>query len=203
MITLIRECTRDGVWNRVNGVESRARPQAAASRPAFTVRGCDRTGVNLTYREPTVRHELHARRRLPAHRLLLMLAVLLAASALNAADQGRSVRGRVTDQAGEPLRGAVVQVKNASTLQIRSYITQEDGKYKFHRLRYDVDYKLNARYSGQASKTRTLNWHDSRREANINFKIRLAEDVQQSSTAFLTDAMEHGSVEFSKGGTSE
>lgn len=94
--TLIRECTRDGVWNRVNGVESRARPRAAAARPAFTVLGCDRTGVNLTYREPTERNELHARCRLPAHRLLLMLAVLLAASALNAADQGRSA-ARVND----------------------------------------------------------------------------------------------------------
>ena len=39
----------------------------------------------------------------------------------------RSVTGVVTDKRGDALRGAVVQIENASTLSITSYITGKDG----------------------------------------------------------------------------
>ena len=37
----------------------------------------------------------------------------------------------VTDAANQPVAGAVVQLKNTKTLQIRSFITQDDGNYHF------------------------------------------------------------------------
>jgi hypothetical protein len=97
----------------------------------------------------------------------------------------------VTDQAGEPLRGAVVKLKNMLNLHIRSYITQADGEYRFHGLHHDLDYELKAKYRGHTSKVRTLNWYDSRTEAQIDFKLRLTGDEQEpSNSAWTGRAME-------------
>lgn len=118
-------------------------------------------------------------------RPLVVLVILLAAAAPNAAGQGRSVRGMVTDQDGEPLRGAVVKIKNTSTLQVRSYVTQPDGEYRFHGLHRDTDYEVKARYRGEASKTKRLNWYDARTEARINFKLRLRGEAHRAPVAVL------------------
>lgn len=126
-----------------------------------------------------------------AHRLslrlasLLVLVILFALAVPDVAAQGRSVRGKVTDQAGEPLKGAVVKLKNAHTLHIRSYITQADGEYRFYGLHPDLDYELKAKYRGYTSKVRTLNWYDSRTEAQIDFTLRLREDARESLNAVL------------------
>jgi hypothetical protein len=116
----------------------------------------------------------------------LLVVTLFALAVPHAAAQGRSVRGKVMDQAGEPLKGAVVKIKDAHTLHIRSYITQADGEYRFHGLHPDLDYELKAKYRGYTSKVRTLNWYDSRTEAQIDFKLRLREDARASLNAVLT-----------------
>ncbi len=46
-------------------------------------------------------------------------------------DKLRMVQGVVTDAQDNPLVGAVVQLKNSKTLQVRSFITQENGVYQF------------------------------------------------------------------------
>ncbi len=118
-------------------------------------------------------------------RLFVVLVILLAAAAPNAAGQRRSVRGMVTDQDGEPLRGAVVKIKNAFTLQVRSYITQPDGEYRFHGLHRDTDYEVKVRYRGEAGKTKRLNWYDARTEVRMNFKLRLRGDAHRAPGAVL------------------
>jgi protocatechuate 3,4-dioxygenase beta subunit len=52
----------------------------------------------------------------------------------------RSLSGVVTDNRGNGLRGAVVQVEDSVTLSVRSYITGDDGRYHFTRLYADIDY---------------------------------------------------------------
>jgi len=42
----------------------------------------------------------------------------------------------------QPVNGAVVQLKNTKTLQIRSFITKDDGTYHFYDLSPDIDYEL-------------------------------------------------------------
>jgi len=83
----------------------------------------------------------------------------------------RSVQGNVTSAEDTPLAGAVVQLKNTKTLQIRSFVTKEDGSYYFNGLSADVDYELRADYQGSASPTRTLSSFDSRKSATINLKL--------------------------------
>jgi hypothetical protein len=83
----------------------------------------------------------------------------------------RSVQGTVSDAGDNAVNGAVVQLKNTKTLQIRSFITKEQGAYYFHGLSPDVDYELKAEYKGASSPTRTLSTFDSRKQAVINLKL--------------------------------
>ena len=112
-------------------------------------------------------------------RTTLMLVLLL--SVCGAFAQGkkkndqfndtRSVRGVVTSADDMPASGAVVQLKNTKTLQIRSFITQQDGSYYFNGLSTDVDYELKADYQGLSSSPKTLSSFDSRKEAILNLKL--------------------------------
>ena len=139
--------------------------------------------LNSTARDRSFRVRLSS-----AFGLLLFLVVLLVVTAPNVAAQARSVRGTVTDRSGEPLRGAVVKIKDTLTLHIRSYITQADGQYRFYGLNPDLDYELKAKHRGHTSRVKTLNWYDSRIDAQIDFKLRLKDDARESSKAALPDS---------------
>lgn len=87
-------------------------------------------------------------------------------------DTTRSVTGVVTSSSNDSgVVGAVVQLKNTKTLQIRSFITQDNGSYYFHELSPDIDYELKADYHGESSATKTLSSFDSRKNAVINLKL--------------------------------
>jgi len=86
-------------------------------------------------------------------------------------DTTRSVASVVTAADDSAIVGAVVQLKNLKSLQIRSFITKENGAYYFHELSPDVDYELKADYQGSKSPTKTLSSFDSRRNATINLKM--------------------------------
>ena len=101
------------------------------------------------------------------------LILLLLSRAIGAAQTStRDVSGTVTDQYGDPLRGAVVQIENSLLLGVRSYITQGDGKYHFSRLSFDVDYRLKAFYRGSEGPAKTLSEFDSSDAKIINLEVR-------------------------------
>ena len=85
----------------------------------------------------------------------------------------RSVQGAVTNSDNSPAVGAVVQLENMKTLQVRSFITKEDGIFHFYELSTDVDYKLKAedKSNGASSDTKSLSSFDSRKQAIINLKL--------------------------------
>jgi len=83
----------------------------------------------------------------------------------------RSVEGTVTTAEESPVDGAVVQLKNLKTLQIRSFIAKNGGTYNFQGLSPDVDYEIKAEFQGSSSSTRTLSSFDSRKKAIINLKL--------------------------------
>ena len=91
----------------------------------------------------------------------------------------RSVQGLVVDPADAPAKGAVVQLKDMRTLQVRSYITQEDGAYRFFGLKMDTDYQLTAKFGGLAAGPRNLSIFDTRKQAIINFKLEKQEREKQ------------------------
>jgi hypothetical protein len=84
----------------------------------------------------------------------------------------KSVSGIVTDASGAPVPGAVVQLKNTRTLQVRSFIARDTGEYIFQGLSTDVDYELKADSNGRSSPTKTLSSFDSHAEAKINLQLK-------------------------------
>jgi uncharacterized protein YdeI (BOF family) len=85
----------------------------------------------------------------------------------------RAVEGTVTDPGGKAINNANVQLKDLKTLQIRSYITHEDGKYHFAGLSTNVDYELKAATdTGRSSGTKNLSNFDSRKTATVDLKVK-------------------------------
>ena len=107
--------------------------------------------------------------------LALLAVLLLCAPATFAqkkkAENTRSVQGTVTVADGSLENGAVVQLKNTKTLQIRSFITKDDGTYHFYDLSPDIDYELKADYQGASSSTKTLSSFDSQKQSTLNLKL--------------------------------
>jgi len=110
--------------------------------------------------------------------VLLTLAVLLAFAPCGLTQgkkkgepPNRSVQGLVTSPTDQSVPGAVVQLKNTKTLEIRSFITKDDGSYQFQGLNPDIDYELKADYQGASSSTKTLSSFDTRKQAIINLKL--------------------------------
>ena len=89
----------------------------------------------------------------------------------NPDDSLRSVQGTVSDADDKPLDGAIVQLKNTKTLQIRSFVTQQRGAYYFHGLSPNVDYEVRADYQGASSPTKTVSSFDSRKQVSINLRL--------------------------------
>jgi hypothetical protein len=84
----------------------------------------------------------------------------------------RPVSGVVTDADGKPIVGAVVQLKNLRTLQVRSFITREKGDYFFSGLSKDTDYELKALNKGQFSTPRTLSSFDTKAQPVLNLQVK-------------------------------
>jgi len=112
------------------------------------------------------------------HAILAVATVLLLSAATGFAQKKndelantRSVQGTVSTGDDSPVDGAVVQLKNTKTLQIRSFITKDGGAYYFQGLSPDVDYELKAEHQGESSSTKTLSSFDSRRKAIMNLKL--------------------------------
>lgn len=83
----------------------------------------------------------------------------------------RSVQGQVLLPNQDPAIGAVVQLEDMRTLQIRSFITLNDGMYHFSGLRSDIDYQLTAKSGDMVGGPHTLSIFDTRKQAVLNFQL--------------------------------
>jgi hypothetical protein len=92
----------------------------------------------------------------------------------------RNLQGQVNDPDEKPVAGAVVQLKDTRTLQIRSFITQADGSYRFSGLRADTDYEIKADYDGMSSDNKHLSNFDTRKIAIVNLKLNKKSETNKS-----------------------
>jgi hypothetical protein len=83
----------------------------------------------------------------------------------------RAVTGTVRLVNDTLVDGAVVQLKNTKTMQVRSFITKADGVYQFQGLSTNVDYELKAESKGMVSPSRTLSTFDDRKRAIMHLKL--------------------------------
>lgn len=118
-----------------------------------------------------------ARRRLTIAALCLCLALPLSAQWTNQKKEKgrdpnvRNLQGVVTLPDGNPAKGAVVKLKNLKSLQVTSFITPADGKYRFHNLSSNIDYEVRADFNDLSSDKRMLSVFDSRLDAVINLPL--------------------------------
>lgn len=108
--------------------------------------------------------------------LLLFLAVpQLSAQRLDSSpiqSRTRTLVGMVQGPSGQPMKDAVVYLKDTKTLAVKSYIVGDDGMYRFHALLATVDYEVHAEKQGKRSENRVLSSFDSRKEVTINLEIQ-------------------------------
>ena len=86
----------------------------------------------------------------------------------------RDLTGVVKDDAGAPIDGAVVQIKDSKTGRLIDFITKPDGSYVFHELNMDIDYDLTAKRNGFDAAAKKLSKYDSRKPATLNFELQRA-----------------------------
>ena len=118
-------------------------------------------------------------KRLMFAMLILLFGVFLPAASRGAVsgptqksrEELRTLIGHVRSSQDQPLADAVVYLKNTKNLVVKTYITEQNGAYRFPALSTTVDYEVHAEYKGARSDTKTLSSFDSRKEAIINLKI--------------------------------
>ena len=91
----------------------------------------------------------------------------------------RNLQGTVTDKEDKPVVGAVVQLKDVRTLQMRSYISKEDGEYHFSSLKIDDDYEVEARNNDLTSGPKKISIFGNRKIVIQNLKTDKAEKPEK------------------------
>ena len=103
--------------------------------------------------------------------LLVCAAIQPLTLAQSLAQSVRVVQGTVVNSDGPAIPNAVVYLQDQKTLEVRTFITETDGHYRFGQLASDVDYQLWAEYKGHKSKTRAISSFDSKKQFNFDLKI--------------------------------
>jgi hypothetical protein len=102
----------------------------------------------------------------------LVLAIWMGpAVTLFAQNQARVVQGSVFTTESQPQANAVVYLQDQKTLEVRTFITQTDGKYRFGQLSPDVDYQLWAEFQNKKSKNRAISSFDSKKQLYFDLKL--------------------------------
>jgi hypothetical protein len=113
-------------------------------------------------------------KRTSFHYVALVLTLLFFTSAATAQTKQetlRTVHGVVQDKSDSPAASAVVFLKNTRNNDVRSYITNDAGEYRFSGLDPNADYEIHAEKDDAKSATRTISSFDSRKEIVLNLKL--------------------------------
>ena len=104
------------------------------------------------------------------------LAVVASVVAQDRRSQLRTVHGVVINKEEVPLPGGIVYLKNLKTLTVRTYIADDEGRYRYSGLNPNVDYEIHAEHQGMASAKRTISSLNASREIVINLKLDKKKD---------------------------
>lgn len=83
----------------------------------------------------------------------------------------RTLIGTVLDNDGKPIPDAIVYLKDTKTLQVKTYVSQADGSYRFNALSMNIDYEVYAQKGEKKSPTKKLSQFNDQATPRINLKL--------------------------------
>jgi protocatechuate 3,4-dioxygenase beta subunit len=83
----------------------------------------------------------------------------------------RTVHGTVVDKQETPIESAVVYLKNAHTQDVKTYISDNQGEYRFSGLDPNIDYEIHAEREGLTSATHSISSFDTRKDVSMTLKV--------------------------------
>jgi len=105
--------------------------------------------------------------------LAAFLVITLSVPLVQAKEQkpSRTVAGVVTDEAENPIAGAVVVLTDLQTGKKSATYTGADGAYQYADLQVTRDYEVQASYKGISSRLRKVSSVDPRKRITVNLRI--------------------------------
>lgn len=104
---------------------------------------------------------------------LVVLCLLVPVAGIAQNDSVRSVEGKVFGGPQDaPLGSAVVYLQDQKTNNIKSFISTQDGSYRFGQLSTNVDYQLWAEFKGKKSDKKTISSFNSKKQLVIDLHIK-------------------------------
>ena len=94
-----------------------------------------------------------------------------AASAQTRGPVQRIVTGKVIDKSNNPVHSAVVYIKDDKTMAVKSFISDENGGYRFGQLTQNTDYELWAEVDGKKSGVKTISSFESKNNITLDLKM--------------------------------
>ena len=83
----------------------------------------------------------------------------------------KSLVGEVVNPQGGKLSQAVVHLKDKKTLEVKTRISDEQGKYVFKGLDRDADYDVHAEYQGASSPNKNVSHFDDKDEIYLVLEV--------------------------------
>jgi hypothetical protein len=83
----------------------------------------------------------------------------------------KSLVGEVVGPQGAKLAQAVVHLKDKKTLEVKTRISDAEGKYVFRGLNRDADYEVHAEYQGASSSAKNVSHFDDRDEIYLVLEV--------------------------------
>lgn len=111
--------------------------------------------------------------------LLLVLGALLGLGAAAQEGSKRIIRGQVLDENDKVVHPALVHLKNVSTEEQWSVVTNKEGRYIFHDVDIKHDYEVYAEWREQRSRARRISQFDTRPLVRVNLKLRPADEPKE------------------------